>query len=491
VPRWGGPVLVEARAPGYLPARTEAGPEGTLTLRLPALPRSERLRLSLVDAAGRVVSPAEVPAQATVIVRAFGPAVDEARRATWALPARAALAGGLDLPTGTVDLSLWAPGWVPAWHRVVLPGPATVPVPVPPRARQPFVAEVVDAASGEGIAGALVRYGGWGEGQVRTDAAGRLEIPYLPGEELPDDVALDWESAGWVRARFAVPRTGADGSVVWRLAMHAARAAPVSVQEADGRPVDVGVAWSTGERWPTLRRRIRGGLARVPLPAGPGEDGDLRYAFASTEGFAVVDAAGIRAGEAVALKSWQPVRLRIDRAGEPCPGTCQVGVHLLGEALLGALEPTGLAPWAWTTDISAAGVVDAVVPADEGCVLQVDVGRRTAFFRASALWGDEERTVRVGPETESGPRTFFVRTANGEGVPGADVELRWFSPRGRPRPLDLVFRGRTDADGAFRHYGPHGPYVVVVTNGGDLHAPNYELGYDASGEAELRVPAGE
>lgn len=489
IPRWGGPVVVTARAAEHLPARSEVGPEGVVSLRLPSLPRTQQLRLGLVDDRGRGVSPLAIPEHATLVVRAFGDRVDEERFAQWTFPARPAFLAGIDLPAGTCELCLQAPAWVPDWTRFVLPSSVSVTIPLPARAVQPLLVEIIDAASGTPVPGALVHYGGWGEGQVRADGAGRLSIPYLPGDRLPEAVTLDWSHPGWARTRWYTPRTGADGRVTWQLGMHRAPDVRVPVREATGVVTEVGVAWSIGGAWPTQRRRIAGGVAAVPLPAA-GEDGDLRYAFASKRGFRVVDAAALRSGETVVLASWRRIRGTVDRAGEPCPGSCQVGVHLL-PPLPGALDPTDLPPWAWTADISAGGLIDTVVPEDAGCVLQVDVGRRTAFFRASDLWDREAPVLRLGPETESAPRTLRLLSANGDPIPEADVELRWYSPSARPQPVDLAYRGKTDAEGYFRHYGPAGPYSVVVSLETGLHAPNVDLRYVGDVVAELRVPAAE
>ena len=134
---------------------------------------------------------------------------------------------------------------------------------LPERAAQPLLARVVDAATEAALPGALVRYSGWGEGQVRTDPAGRLEIPYLPGRRLPDFVTLDWDLPGWARARWYTPETRADGRTEWRLAMHRAPNLRVRVTEANRRDAGVGVAWSLGGPWPTQRRRIQGGVTEV------------------------------------------------------------------------------------------------------------------------------------------------------------------------------------------------------------------------------------
>ncbi len=488
IPRWGGPVRVTAQAKDHLPTWIEAGPEATATLRVPELRRTNHIRPGLVDPEGRGVPPIAVPEHATLVVRAYGAGpLDEERFATWRVPARTALLQGIELPSGTCDLCLRAPAWVPTWKRFVLPSTSAVAIALPPRASQPLQVEVVDAATGAALPNALVHYEGWGEGQLRADGAGRLEIPYLPGERLPEAVTLDWSHPGWARARWYTPHVAADGTTTWRLGMHRAPDVRVPVREANGRGAEVGVAWSLGGAWPTQRRRIVGGVAAVPLPVD-GPDDDLRYAFASKEGFAIVQASLLRDGSDVALRPWRRIRGRIDRAGEPCPGSCQVGVHLL-PPLAGALDPTDLPPWAWTADIASSGLVDAAVPEDPGCVLQVDVGRRTAFFRASDLWDRSDPVLRLGPELETAPRVLTVRTEADEPVANAEVELRWWSPEAAPRPVDLVYRGRTDDEGRFRHYGPAGPYSVVVFSGTDLHAPDAELRYDDAGFAELRVPA--
>jgi hypothetical protein len=467
VPRYGGPLRVEARALGYVRRHGRAAPGGMYSIGLWSLGEARhRVRVRLVGSEDRALGPEAFPDDGTIEVRQHGMEGEDAFYESLSVPVADAVRDGIALPAGRTRFALRARGWAADWQEIEVPrvlevvlGAARASLPV-------WRGRVLDVNSDAPVEGAVVRYEGWGRGEATTDAMGRFFFPEISMADSTFVPGLDltWSAPGYLRAPHALkpagPSEGDPASAPgWTLPVHRVERRTVRVTDPHGEPVTDGVAWLRGAAMGDSAAAVtEEGTVEiaVPLDATVPSRGVF---VASRRGVQWLGAEEARAAEAVQLRPWRMVRGEIRAPGYDELEERTAFLHL-ADPQARVLRPEALADPLWTVPIGASGRLALLVPDGEDVLVELRFGGRLAVYRAADLMGEEARTLVLSSRAVVDQRGAFLASPAQQLLAGVTIRLRYRPREEDPRPLDLVYEVTSDEGGMILFDGPSGPYDV-------------------------------